>query len=137
MRFNKATLFLSGLAVFSYANVVTADTKILPPPKKLSEHVYTWIGPLEGPSKENHGYRMNMAFVVGTNAVAVIDTGYTEAIAKEMLIHIRTITNKPVKYAINSNSQPHRFMGNSVFRPGGRHHHRNRKRRRTHGCTRW
>lgn len=95
------------------------QTPIVPPPQQLSEHVYAWIGPLDGPSKKNQGYRMNMAFVVGKTAVAVIDTGYTEAIAAEMLQHIKRITKLPVKYAINTNSQPHRFMGNPVFRRAG------------------
>ncbi len=54
---------------------------------------------------------MNLAFVVGNKAVAVIDTGYTEAIAKEMLIHIRAITNKPVKYAINTKEPTNRTCG--------------------------
>jgi len=119
MRFTKTVLLLLSITMFGYTSIVTAATKILPAPKKLSEHVYAWIGPLDGPSKENNGYRMNLAFVVGTKSVAVIDTGYTEAMAKEMLIHIRAITDKPVKYAINTNSQPHRFMGNPVFRKAG------------------
>ena len=96
-----------------------APAKILPPPQQVSAHVYAWIGPYGGPSKENRGYRMNMAFVIGEQAVAVIDTGHTEAIALEMLEHIARITKLPVKYAINSNSQPHRFMGNEVFRRQG------------------
>jgi len=105
--------------MFSYAAYAMSTPAILPSPKQLSEHVYAWIGPLPGPSKDNQGYRMNLLFVVGKNAVAVIDTGYTEAMAKEMLFHIRAITDKPIKYAINTNSQPHRFMGNPVFREAG------------------
>ena len=119
MRILKSVLLLSSYIALNNANLAIAETKILPPPEKLSEHVYAWIGPLDGPSKENHGYRMNLAFVVGTNAVAVIDTGYTETIAKEMLIHISKITDTPVKYAINTNSLPHRSMGNPVFRTAG------------------
>lgn len=98
---------------------VAASADILPPPQKISPHVYAWIGPYGGPSQANRGYRMNMAFVVGERAVAVLETGYTEAMAKEMLQHIRKITAKPVKYAVNSNSQPDRFMGNEVFRRAG------------------
>lgn len=109
-------LFLA-LMVFNLGAITTTHAKgILPPPKKLTEHVYAWIGPLPGPSKENNGYRMNLVFVVGSKAVAVLDTGYTEAMAKEMLTHIKKITDKPVKYAVNTNSQPHRFMGNPAFR---------------------
>ena len=88
---------------------------ILPAPQKLSEHVYAWIGPLAPPNKENQGYRMNLLFVVGTQAVAVIDTGYTPEMAQEMVAHIRKITPLPIKYAINTSSQPHRYMGNDVF----------------------
>lgn len=116
-----AGLFTFGMVIFG-VGVAAADQSgknILPPPKKLSEHVYAWIGPLDGPSKENQGYRMNLVFVVGSKTVAVLDTGYTEAMGKEMLAHIRTVTNKPVKYAINTNSQPDRFMGNPAFRSAG------------------
>lgn len=107
------------MAVTSAAVHAEVSRSILPPPQKVSAHVYAWIGPHGGPSKENQGYRMNMAFVVGTNAVAVIETGYTEAMAQEMLKHIAAVTKLPVKYAINSNSQPDRFFGNEVFRRNG------------------
>lgn len=113
------TRLVSVLAVLLAAPAFGAEGKILPPPQKVSPHVYAWIGPHGGPSKVNRGYRMNMAFVVGTNAVAVLETGYTEAMAQEMLAHIATITKLPIKYAVNSNSQPDRFFGNEVFRKAG------------------
>jgi glyoxylase-like metal-dependent hydrolase (beta-lactamase superfamily II) len=112
-----ALFFVAALS-FS-ASAAKLSGAILPPPKQLTDHVYAWIGPLPGPSKENQGYRMNLLFIVGKNAVAVVDTGYTEAMAEEMLAHIKHITKVPVKYAINSNSQPHRFMGNPVFKRAG------------------
>lgn len=96
-----------------------AAKQILPPPQQVSDHVYAWIGPLGGPDKQNQGYRMNLVFVVGSEAVAVLDTGYTERMGEEMLAHISRITDKPVKYAVNTNSQPHRFMGNEAFRRAG------------------
>jgi len=114
---------LLGLGMMILAHSASAADQsiknILPPPEKLSPHVYAWIGPLDGPSKKNQGYRMNMAFVVGNDAVAVLETGYTEAMGDAMLAHIRAITDKPVKYAVNTNSQPDRFMGNPAFRRAG------------------
>ncbi len=112
-------MLLSVWPVKSADSPEKSGAPILPPPKQISDHVYAWIGPLPGPSKENQGFRMNLLFVVGKDAVAVIDTGYTEAMAEEMLAHIKRITNVPVKYAINSNSQPHRFMGNPAFKRAG------------------
>lgn len=112
-------LVLLSISVALPTQVKAGDSKILPPPKKISDHVYAWIGPLEGPSKENNGYRMNLVFVVGEKAVAVIDTGYTSSMATEMVAHIRNVTKLPIKYAVNANSQPHRYMGNDVFRKEG------------------
>ncbi len=94
-------------------------TSILPAPKQISKHVYAWIGPHGGPSVDNKGYRMNMGFVVGDSAVAVLDTGFYPKMAEEMVTHIRNITKKPIKYAINTNSQPDRFFGNEVYKKLG------------------
>lgn len=112
----KSRLTGSVVSIFLITNVSPALAgDILPPPTQVSKHVYAWVGPLPGPNKENQGFRMNLSFIVGKNAVAVVDTGYTEAMAKEMLAHIAKITPLPVKYAINTSSQPHRYMGNRVF----------------------
>jgi len=113
-----ALLATAGLGFIGTA-VAAPPEPVLPAPEKISPHVYAWIGPLDGPSKENQGYRMNMAFIVGSEAIAVVETGYTEAMGEQMLAHIRKISDKPVKYAINSNSQPDRFMGNPAFRRAG------------------
>jgi glyoxylase-like metal-dependent hydrolase (beta-lactamase superfamily II) len=107
------------VAVISFSANSVNNGKILPPLKQLSDHVYAWIGPLSGLNKENQGYRMNLLFTVGKDAVAVVDTGYTEAMVEEMLGQIKRITDVPVKYAINSNPQPYRFMGNPAFRQTG------------------
>ena len=121
-KFTRKSFLLACVVLISFAKSVVAKDDapvLLPAPKKISPHVYAWIGPLDGPSKKNQGYRMNMAFVVGDNAVAVLETGYTEAMAEAMLKHIRHITHKPIKAAINCNSQPDRFMGNPAFRRAG------------------
>jgi len=106
-------ILLVTLSPFSQAD------KILPAPEKIAPHSYAWIGPLPGPSFENQGYRMNLGFIVGTKGIVVIDTGYTEAMAIEMLAHIRKISNAPIVVAVNTNSQAHRFFGNTVFKKAG------------------
>lgn len=115
-----STLLLAGtLLLSSYAAVAAEAKKILPPPTRVTEHLYAWIGPHGGPTPENQGFRMNMGFVVGKDAVAVIETGYHAPMASEMLQYIAKITSAPVKYVINTNSQPDRFLGNEHFRRQG------------------
>jgi len=109
-----------GLSLFGLNQYSAAQKyKILPKPEQISKHVYAWIGPHGGPSVKNKGYRMNMVFVVGTKSVAVLDSGYYPAMAKEMIAHIKDITPLPIKYVINSNSQPDRYLGNDAFREIG------------------
>ncbi|MFV2056729.1 MAG: MBL fold metallo-hydrolase, partial [Thiohalomonadales bacterium] len=115
--------FLLLIAALSIEGVMLQGTlaraDILPTPDQISEHVYAWIGPYGGPSKENNGFRMNLGFVMGTKAIAVIDSGYTPEMAKEMLVYIGKLSSLPIKYVINTNSQPHRFFGNGVFQKQG------------------
>jgi len=113
LRFTLGLLLILNLSSFAHAK------NILPAPEKVAAHSYAWIGPLPGPSFENQGYRMNLGFVVGSKGIVVIDTGYTEAMATEMLAHIRKISHAPIIAAINTNSQPHRFFGNNIFKKAG------------------
>lgn len=99
--------------------VLSVAGNTLPNPQQVSDHTWAWIGPYGPPTRENGGFRMNLGFVVGDKAVAVIDSGYGEAMAKAMLTQIRAITDRPVKYVINTNSQPHRVMGNPAYRRAG------------------
>ncbi len=106
--------------LFGMNQVILAEEfSILPKPQKITEHVYAWIGPYGGPNTKNKGYRMNMAFVVGVKSIAVLDSGFYPAMANEMIRHIKAISSLPIKYVINSNSQPDRFLGNDVFRKLG------------------
>lgn len=114
---NAALRFLLALCAVLLARPGLAD--MLPPPTQVSAHAWVWIGPYEGPSQANRGFRMNLGFVVGTEAVAVIDSGYSPQMATEMLRHISTRTPLPVRHVVNTNSQPHRFLGNEVFRQAG------------------
>lgn len=108
------------LALGALTSALAAETTpILPAPTRVSEHVYAWLGPHGGASPENRGFRMNLVFVVGNDAVAVIETGYSEAMVAEMLAHIARVTVKPVKFAISSSSQPDRFLGSDAFRRRG------------------
>ena len=107
------------LLIFAVCYQTVAYAAILPAPQKISAHCYAWIGPLGGPTVENHGYRMNFGFVVGDKSVLVVDTGYTIEMANEIVAHIRKITKLPIKYAVNTNSQPDRFSGNAVFKKQG------------------
>lgn len=117
-RYGALTASLFGLALAMPLAAVAADD-MLPQPVEVSEHAWAWIGPYGPPTAENRGFRMNLGLVVGEESAAVIDSGYGDAMAKAMLAQIKTMTDRPVRYVINTNSQPHRTLGNAVFRDAG------------------
>ena len=111
----RATCALLGMLIPVFASA----GDILPEPSRVSEHAWAWVGPYGPPSQENLGFRMNLGFVVGDDQVAVIDSGYGDAMAGEMLEQIRQIAGRPVGYVVNTNSQPHRVLGNATFHKAG------------------
>ena len=65
VRLSISIILIAGGICLSGHTAVAAESKILPPPTRVTEHLYAWIGPHGGPSPQNKGFRMNLAFVVG------------------------------------------------------------------------
>src|SRR5262249_55798317 len=57
----------------------------------------------------------NSVVVVNENDVLVFDTFSRPSTARTLLAEIRKITNKPVRYLVNSHHHPDHWSGNEVF----------------------
>ena len=60
---------------------------------------------------DNGGDIANLGFVIGRDAVAVIDAGSTAAIARALLTEIRARTDLPVRWAIVTHMHPDHALG--------------------------
>lgn len=85
-------------------------------PIKVSENSYYFEGKKEYFSPANGGDISNSAFIITKDSVILIDTGSTVEYAKQLKEKIKTITNKPIKYVINTHHHPDHFLGNYVFK---------------------
>ena len=88
-------------------------------PREVAPGVYAIVGDLAGQTYENEGQNSNLGFIVTTEGVIAINTGASARAAKALHVAIKAKTDKPVKWAINVNSQPHYWMGNSYFKSIG------------------
>ncbi len=83
---------------------------------KLPAGVYAFIA--EGPSSPE-GLGANSGFVVGNDGVLVVDSRQSPLLAGELLDAIRSVTEAPILYLVNTHYHPDHTWGNSVFRDEG------------------
>ncbi|MBM3363847.1 MAG: MBL fold metallo-hydrolase, partial [Betaproteobacteria bacterium] len=74
---------------------------------QLSDHAYAYTA--EGDP--------NTGIIVGDDAVMVIDTQATPAMAQDVIRHIRQVTDKPIKYVLLSHYHAVRVLGASAYQP--------------------
>ncbi len=87
--------------------------------QEVAPGIFVHVGEIAEPDTQNRGDVSNMAFVIGEDAVMVIDTGTARWMGEGLWRAIRANTDKPVSHVVLTHMHPDHVLGVSVFADAG------------------
>jgi glyoxylase-like metal-dependent hydrolase (beta-lactamase superfamily II) len=107
------------IGLFLSVSLVSAGEIPAPVVVKVNDRIHALLGPMEMPTKKNQGYMVNSVLLIGDTGAIVIDTGLSDEIGTMLAGHFAKLTDKPIKYVINTHHHGDHTLGNAAF-PGAK-----------------
>lgn len=80
---------------------------------RLADNVYSYVGVKD--ASPAHSFAANAGIVIGRDGVLVVDTLISAKEGERFLADIRRLTDKPIKYVVNTHTHLDHALGNCVF----------------------
>ena len=82
---------------------------------KIANGIYIHYGKHENIYEGNVGDIANIGFIIGNESIAVIDTGGSFIVGEALRLAIRKVSQKPIKFVINTHVHQDHIFGNAAF----------------------
>lgn len=107
-----ASLGLLALSSVCAAQTRSMESVLTYKTERVADGVYAFITP-----EERTGFQSgNSIAIIGDDGVLVFDTGNIPSSTRRQIAELRKLTNKPVRYVVNSHWHPDHNLGNSEYR---------------------
>jgi len=80
---------------------------------RVADNVYSYVG--EKDASPAHSFAANAGIVIGRDGILVVDTLISAKEGERFLADIRKISDKPIKYVVNTHTHLDHAFGNCVF----------------------
>lgn len=109
-------LLLATLAALSPARSIAAPAPVLPlPMTEVATGIHVRQGVHEEATVENQDGIANIGFIIGGDAVAVLDPGGSRADGERLRVSIRQRTELPIRYVVMTHLHPDHVFGAIAF----------------------
>jgi quinoprotein relay system zinc metallohydrolase 2 len=117
---SRRSLLLGAASAFCLATLAPSNTAAAEPPlpfptDEVAPGIHFRRGVDEDATKSNNGAIANIGFIVGRNAVAVMDPGGSLIDGQRLRATIRRATNLPIRFVVLSHIHPDHIFGAEAF----------------------
>ncbi len=105
--------------LWAWVGAQASEPAFVPKAVQVAPQVYAIVGPLGQRSAANAGLNANFGFVVAATGVILIDSGASAHSAALLEKAVKDVTDKPIRWVLNTGSQDHRWLGNDYFAQKG------------------
>jgi quinoprotein relay system zinc metallohydrolase 2 len=108
----KASVASIGFSIFLAAGAAWGTPLAM---NEVAEGVYVHVGKHGDFDEHYEGDMANIGFVVGSQSVAVIDSGGSYKVGSALREAVKSVTDLPIRYVINTHIHQDHIFGNAAF----------------------